>query len=64
MAKKKTKSIKITQVKSIIGAKKPQKLTMDALGLRRMNQSVVKEDNPQIRGMVQKVIHLVKVEEA
>jgi len=65
MAKKKKaeKSLKITQVRSIIGRKSDQKRTMEALGLRRMHQSVVKTDNPQIRGMVFKVKHLVHVEE-
>ncbi len=65
MAKKKKaeKSLKITQIRSIIGRKSDQKRTMEALGLRRMHQSVVKIDNPQIRGMVFKVKHLVHVEE-
>ncbi len=56
--------IKITQVKSIIDRPKRQKDTMKALGLRKMNQSVVHEATPQIMGMVQKVNHLVAVEEA
>lgn len=65
MAKKKKveKSLKITQVRSIIGRKSDQKRTMEALGLRRMHHTVVKTDNPQIRGMVFKVKHLVHVEE-
>ncbi|MGH1364322.1 MAG: 50S ribosomal protein L30 [Calditrichia bacterium] len=64
MAKKKQeKSLKITQVRSIIGRKSDQKRTMEALGLRRMNQTVVQKDNPQTRGMVFKVKHLVHVEE-
>lgn len=54
--------IKITQVRSVIGRPKNQKLTMEALGLRKMNQSVEKEPNPEILGMVRKVNHLVKVE--
>ena len=54
--------IKITQVRSIIGRPKDQKLTMEALGLRKMNQSVEKVPNPEILGMVRKVNHLVKVE--
>ncbi len=54
--------IKITQIKSRINAPKDQKLTLDALGIRKMNHSVVKEDNPSIIGMVKKVHHLVKVE--
>ena len=54
--------IKITQVRSVIGRPKNQKLTMEALGLRKMNQSVEKETNPEILGMVRKVNHLVRVE--
>ncbi|MEL6393247.1 MAG: 50S ribosomal protein L30 [Bacteroidota bacterium] len=56
--------IKITQVKSIIDRSKKQKATMKALGLRKMNQTVERESTPQILGMVAKVSHLVKVEEA
>ncbi len=55
--------IKITQVKSIIDRPKRQKDTIKALGLRKINQSVEKETSPQILGMVNKVKHLVKVEE-
>lgn len=55
--------IKITQVKSTIDRPKRQKATMIALGLRKMNQSVEKEANDQIRGMVNKIKHLVIVEE-
>lgn len=54
--------IKITQIKSRINAPKDQKLTLDALGIRKMNHFVIKEDNPSIIGMVKKVHHLVKVE--
>lgn len=54
--------IRITQVRSVIGRPKNQKLTMEALGLRKMNQSVEKETNPEILGMVRKVNHLVRVE--
>ena len=54
--------IKITQVKSVIDRPKRQKDTMRALGLRRMNQSVVHEATPQILGMVNRVNHLVNVE--
>lgn len=56
--------IKITQVKSVIDRPKRQKDTMTALGLRKMNQTVVKETSPQILGMVNKVKHLLKVEDA
>ena len=56
--------IKITQVRSIIKRPKDQKATMQALGLRKINQSVVHEDTPQILGMVNKVSHLLIVEKA
>ena len=55
--------IKITQIKSRIGYPKRQKLTLDALGIRKMHQTVEKEATPQILGMVNKVRHLVIVEE-
>jgi len=56
--------IKITQVKSAIGRPGRQKKTIQALGLRKLNQTVEHEATPQILGMVKKVSHLVKVEEA
>jgi len=56
--------VKLTQVRSIIDKPKRQKDTMFALGLRKMNMSVVKEVSPQIEGMIAKVSHLIKVEEA
>ena len=55
--------LKITQTKSGIGYKKNQKETLRSLGLKRINDVVVKEDRPEIRGMVQTVRHLVTVEE-
>ena len=55
--------IKVTQVKSVIDRSERQKRTMIALGLKKMNASVEVEATPQIRGMVTKVSHLVKVEE-
>ena len=55
--------IKVTQVKSQIGRLKNQKRTLEALGLRRLNQSVEHEATPSIVGMVNKVSHLVSVEE-
>ncbi|MFK7774096.1 MAG: 50S ribosomal protein L30 [Saprospiraceae bacterium] len=55
--------IKVTQVKSVIDRSKRQKATMEALGLRKMNRSVVHEATPQILGMVAKVNHLIKVEQ-
>jgi len=54
--------VKITQVKSSIDRSKRQKDTLIALGLRKMNQSVEKEVNAQINGMINKVSHLVTVE--
>jgi len=57
------KKIKITQTRSIIDQIEPQKRTILALGLGRPNYSVVKNDTPQIRGMIRKVVHLVTVEE-
>lgn len=56
--------VKITQVKSQIDRSKRQKDTLTALGLRKINQSVVKEASPQILGMIAKVSHLVVTEEA
>ena len=53
--------IKITQIKSRIGCPEVQKRTLDALGLHKMNHTVEHEDNGAIRGMVNKVRHLVKV---
>lgn len=57
------KKLKITQVRSVIERLENQKLTIKALGLGRPNYSVEKNDTPQLRGMLKKVIHLVKVEE-
>jgi large subunit ribosomal protein L30 len=57
------KKLKITQVKSIVDHLKDAKLTIKALGLGRPNYFVVKNDTPQIRGMINRVRHLVKVEE-
>ncbi|NQU80609.1 MAG: 50S ribosomal protein L30 [Bacteroidetes bacterium] len=54
--------IRVTQVKSKIGSEKRQKKTLEALGLKKMQSSVEVEATPQILGMVNKVIHLVKVE--
>lgn len=65
MAAKSTgKKIKITLVRSPIGATERHKRTVKALGLRKMHQSVVAEDNAAVRGMVNSVTHLLKVEEA
>lgn len=65
MAKKKTtgKNLIITWKRSAIGRKEDQKATIAALGLRRLNQSVVQPDNQVIRGMIKKVEHLLEVTE-
>ena len=55
--------LKITLVKSQIGAKPKHVRTVQALGLRKLNSSVVQRDNPAIRGMINQVRHLVTVEE-
>ena len=55
--------IKITQIKSSIGYKQKAKLTLKALGLRKMHQSVEHIDTPSMRGMISKVNYLVKIEE-
>ena len=57
-------NLRITLVKSGIGYAQVQKRTLKALGLRRLNQSVVQEDSYSVRGMINKVRHLVKVEES
>ena len=61
-AKKKIEQIKVTQIKGLIGQKEKLKRTVEALGLKRIDHSVVHEDNDVIRGMVFKVKHLVNVE--
>ncbi|WP_062207455.1 50S ribosomal protein L30 [Streptomyces sp. NBRC 109706] len=55
--------LKITQVKSRIGTKQNHRQTLRSLGLRRINDVVLKEDRPEIRGMAKTVRHLVTVEE-
>ena len=56
--------IKIKQIKSRINCPAIQKRTLDALGLKKMNHTVVKEDTPSVMGMVKKVHHLVEVTNA
>jgi large subunit ribosomal protein L30 len=56
-------TLKITYVRSIIGQKPAAQKTIQALGLRRLHQTVELADSPQLRGMVHKVRHLVEVEE-
>jgi large subunit ribosomal protein L30 len=55
--------LKVTQVRSVIDRPRDQKDTVRRLGLHRINDSVLKEDRPEIRGMISKVRHLVRVEE-
>lgn len=57
------KQIKITWTKSTIGCPETQRATIKSLGLKKLNHSVVKDDCPEIRGQVNKVKHLLKVEE-
>jgi len=65
MPKKETggKTLRVTLVRSPIGYTKDQKATVRALGIHRMHQTVEHKDNPAVRGMIHKIIHLVKVEE-
>jgi len=55
--------LKVTQVRSTIERKEPQKRTIEALGLGKLHKSVIHQDTPQIRGMIRAVCHLVEVEE-
>ncbi|MEJ2305974.1 MAG: 50S ribosomal protein L30 [candidate division WOR-3 bacterium] len=55
--------LRVKQIKSSIGSNKRQKRTLKALGLKKINDSVIHEDNPVIRGMISKVSHLVEMEE-
>ena len=64
MANNEAKALKVTWVKSAIGYSVRQKKTVRALGLRHLGQTVEHDDTPVIRGMISKVSHLVRVEEA
>ncbi len=64
MANADSKKIKITLVKSGIARPGKHKVVLIGLGLRKLNHSVIRVDSPQIRGMINKVSHLIKVEEA
>jgi large subunit ribosomal protein L30 len=57
------KRLRVTQVRSQIGFDRRQRATLRGLGISRMHQTVELEDTPQVRGMIRKVVHLVKVEE-
>ena len=63
MVKTKQHTLKNTQVKSRIGYKKKAKATLDAMGLKKMNQTVELPDNPAIRGMIKKIEYLIRVED-
>ncbi|MCL6638774.1 MAG: 50S ribosomal protein L30 [Firmicutes bacterium] len=56
--------LKITLVRSTIGRPEDQKVTVRTLGLRKLHSTVVHEDSPAVRGMIEKVRHLLQVEEA
>ncbi len=56
--------LKITQTKSVIDSPRRQRRSLEALGIRRMHQTVEQDDTPQIRGMIEKVRHLVEVVES
>ncbi len=58
-----TTKIKVTLIRSPIGREKSQRRTVESLGLRRLHRSRVHQNNPQIRGMIRKVQHLVAIEE-
>lgn len=54
--------LRVTLVRSLIGYPADQRLTARGLGLRKINSSVVRPDSPEIRGMINKIVHVVKVE--
>ncbi|MGV0635090.1 50S ribosomal protein L30 [Mycolicibacillus trivialis] len=64
MAEAKTNQLKITQVRSTIGARWRQRESLRTLGLRKIRQSVIRDDTPQTRGLIATVHHLVQVEDA
>ena len=62
MAKKKDTMLKIKLVRSPHGRTKPQRRTLEALGLRKINQIVERPDHPSVMGMIERVKHLIEVE--
>ena len=64
MAEAKKKTLKVTQIGSPIGRRKDQRATLVGLGLNKMNRTRELEDTPSVRGMIQKIHHLVKLEES
>ncbi len=63
MAKSDAKQLKITLVKSGIARPGKHKVVLIGLGLKKLNKSVIRQDTPEIRGMINKVSHLIQVEE-
>ena len=63
-ASKKAGGLKLKLVKSLIGATERQRQTVKGLGLRRLRHTVERQDTPEIRGMVTKVLHLLEVEKS
>lgn len=63
MAKSKSKRVRVTLRRSVIGEKPKTRSTVRGLGLRKINQTVEQEDTPSLRGMLAKVSHLVEVDE-
>ena len=61
-AKKSCKTVKVTLVRGVIGTRESHRATVRGLGLRRINHTVVLEDTPEVRGMINKVNYLVKFE--
>lgn len=64
MPSKSNGTLRITLVRSPIGREKSQKATVQALGIRKLNETIEREDTPAIRGMLEKISHLVEVEES
>ena len=64
MTDKKKKQVKVTQIGSPIGRRKDQRATLVGLGLNKMHRTRLLEDTPSVRGMIEKVKHLLKVEDA
>ena len=63
MAKEQKKKLRVTLIKSVIGTTKNQRATVIGLGLKKINQTVEKKNIPEIRGMINKISHLLEVEE-
>lgn len=64
MPSKSNGTLRITLVRSPIGREKSQKATVQALGIRKLNETIEREDTPAVRGMLEKISHLVEVEES